>query len=801
MIARVVRGTIAVSFAAIVSRICRVVGLLLLASAALLAPAARAAGEPQDLTASAPAAPPPRPTYLDLWTRHALEARRILLATPAVPVDTRPLEAIRKVLAADREQAFRAGQTPSITLRILEARLAALGPAPGKDRSEPLWSSARRAQLEAQIATARAPMLEAQDAQVTAAVLVGEIDRRINAKTSTDLFAREPTPLSPLAWSKAEGEIEAANLALRARLQPTGRSAPGPSTFGLFVTALIAAVGLYIAMALQRAFRVRLGAALVRTRSRGGAILLTFLLDVGTLILPFTILLIVLAAVFLRMPRVPAADAILALIASAGVLMIFALWVGRSLFSPSAASQRFVAMSDADARRAVLLVTLLGLTLVAEVFVEAADRNYPFSPEAKAVLAFPVLAACSVVLWLLAEILSPLAHNRQSDDLRAIDVRFHIAWLIRLIGIVGLVAGAAGYVELAREFLMPTLLTLATIGLGLLTFWRLMMISDAVVERTVSEQRHGIRLLPAFYAVIIATVSLPVIALFWGIRAATIGDFFATLRNGVAIGAFRISAGDVFVFFAVFAIGYGLTKWVQRIIQLSLFRALELERGVESALLTVIGYLGLLLSLVAAIVAAGLDLSSLAIVAGALSVGAGLGLQGVVANFVSGIIVLIERPVRVGDWIEVDGFAGTVERISVRSTRLRTLAMDDVIIPNSAIITGSVRNRTLADRSGRTDLEVGVAYGTDLALAFSAITDATRAVDAVVQDPAPLVVLDRFDDSALVLKLFCVVSDVAAAPLARSQLRIEVYRLFTERGIAIPFPQREVTLRQPLPTG
>lgn len=792
---------------AIRTRICNIATRLAVAIALLSVATATTAvrAEDRDAIQSIAPSPPPeasvslRPTYLDVWARHALQARKVLLDTPPSGGDPKPLEDIRDILAADREQAFRAAQTPSVSLRILEAQLAALGPPPGRESTEPAWAADKRAQLEARIKIARGPMLEAQDAKVTADVLIGEIDQRITREASRQLFARGPTPLAPQAWSKTPGELSAAYARLRHNLQPADGKSEGPSTIGLLVTTILATFGLYVAIAVQRAFRVRLGAALVRASSRGGAVLLTFLLDLGTLIIPSAVLLIVLIVVWMRVPKVEAGFAIVSLVATAGALLTFALWVGRSLFSPSTAAQRFVAMSDASASRAVLLVTLLGSAMVGEIVVEAAGQHYPFSPSVKAVLAFPILTGCSVLLWLLAEILSPIAGTDAGQELRAINARLHIAWLIRLLGICGFAAGAAGYVELSREFLMPTLLTLAILGLGLLTFWRLMMISDAVVEKAVGDKRHGMRMLPAFYGVVIAAASLPVIALFWGVRAATIGDFFTTLRNGVAIGSFRVSAGDVLVFFAVFAVGYGITKWLQRIIELSLFRALELERGVESALLTVIGYAGLLLSLLAAIVSAGLDLSSLAIVAGALSVGAGLGLQGVVSNFVSGIILLLERPVRVGDWVEVGPFAGTVEKISVRSTRLRTLAMDDVIIPNSEIITGAVRNKTLADRTGRTDLEVGVAYGTDLALAFTAIMDATRAIASVLQEPPPLVVLDRFDDSALVLKLLCVVDDVAAAPLVRSQLRLEIYRLFGERGISIPFPQREITVRAQIP--
>jgi len=303
-----------------------------------------------------------------------------------------------------------------------------------------------------------------------------------------------------------------------------------------------------------------------------------------------------------------------------------------------------------------------------------------------------------------------------------------------------------------------------------------------------------VRMLPILLAFLIIIGSLPLIAIVWGVRAAELGEVLASLANGVSFGTIHITAGDLLVFAVVFATGFVVTRWTQRIVQLSVFPALELERGVEAALLTVFGYAGLLLTLIVAVMTAGLDLSSLAIVAGALSVGAGLGLQSVVANFVSGVILLIERPIREGDWVEVAGFQGIVEKISVRSTRLRTLLQDDVIIPNSAIITGSVRNRTLADRSGRIDLEVGVAYDTDVARAFALVQEVARGCPPVRDTPAPIVMLERFDDSALVLRLICDVDEISQSALVKSQLRLGIFERFAAAGIRIPFPQREVTI-------
>lgn len=267
------------------------------------------------------------------------------------------------------------------------------------------------------------------------------------------------------------------------------------------------------------------------------------------------------------------------------------------------------------------------------------------------------------------------------------------------------------------------------------------------------------------------------------------------LRDGIAVGKMRISAGDAMTFGVVFLLGYGVTRTIQRLVQQSVMQALEFEPGVQAALLTGLGYVGLTLTALIATVSAGLDLSSLAVILGALSVGAGLGLQSVVANFVSGIILLIERPIKEGDWIEVGGHAGLVARISVRSTRLRTMEQDDVIIPNSDLIGGIVRNRTYAGKMGRIDLGIGVAYGTDLERAADILCRIARECAAVEADPPPLVVLDRFDDWALELKLLCLIEDISTAPLVKSQLRFEIYRVFREEGIVIPFPQREITVR------
>ena len=281
----------------------------------------------------------------------------------------------------------------------------------------------------------------------------------------------------------------------------------------------------------------------------------------------------------------------------------------------------------------------------------------------------------------------------------------------------------------------------------------------------------------------------------WGYRTSDIYQIFESLFFGVEVGGISISISTVMIAIALFIIGYTITVSLRGWLNNKFLPTTSLDVGVSNSISTVFGYAGFILAAIFAVSAAGFDLSNLAIVAGALSVGVGFGLQSIVNNFVSGLILLAERPIKAGDWIVTSGGEGTVRKISVRSTEIETFDRATVIVPNSTLITDNVTNWTHQNKLGRVIVPIGVSYDSDPEQVKEILLECAKAHRLVLGRPGPQVFFMDFGASSLDFQLRVFLSDINYSLTVQSELRFEILKSFREANIEIPFPQNDIHIR------
>ncbi len=285
----------------------------------------------------------------------------------------------------------------------------------------------------------------------------------------------------------------------------------------------------------------------------------------------------------------------------------------------------------------------------------------------------------------------------------------------------------------------------------------------------------------------------------WGLSDDGFRLIYRYISEGFDIGNFRVVPGELLGAVLVFALMLTFIGWFKNQLDQRWLAKVRMDRGAKEALVTTSGYVGIAIAVLVALSMAGLQLTNLALIAGALSVGIGFGLQNVVNNFVSGLILLMERPIRTGDWIVVGATQGYVKRISIRSTRIQTFDRADVIVPNSEIISNQVTNWMLSDPYGRLKMQVGVAYGSDVEkvqeIMEKAAYDHPLVVHGIIGLMDPKVVFTGFGDSSLDFELWCMLREVDMQLSVKSDLFFTIEKAFREHDIEIPFPQRDLHVR------
>lgn len=478
-----------------------------------------------------------------------------------------------------------------------------------------------------------------------------------------------------------------------------------------------------------------------------------------------------------------------------------------TVLAPRTPQWRLIPSSDKAASRVCRLVIIAAFLYGATTFIYAATRivQAPFS----LTLALSLPANLIFAGLVIAILRTPLDENHV-DGLPSLSWLRALRLPVWLIAFAIVITALTGYLALSRFIAQQLIVTgsiLAVVYLLLLWVDGLAQgMSDetsgagAWLKSTLGfdQNRREQLAVPASlslkFAVLLASV--PLILLQWGYPWDDILEWYHQLFFGFQIGSTQVSLAAIMASIIVFVLGYFAAKLFQSWLDTQVLKPAGLSGGLRDSIRTGVGYIGVFAAALIAISHAGFNLSNLAIVAGAFSVGIGFGLQSVVSNFVSGLILLAERPIKVGDLVVVGGEEGYVRKISVRSTEIETFDRAHVLIPNSYFITEKVKNWTLRNNTGRVTIAVGVAYGCDPRKVRAILLKAAADHLNVMTSPEPFVDFEEFGADTLNFKLYAYVYDLNKSVSTRTDIRITILEAFDAAGIIIPSRQTEVTLRE-----
>ena len=732
--------------------------------------------------------------YYQGWISTADRAEAVIEADRASDA---ALENMRSEINTYREDFNKARSANTDRITTLEGQITALGPKPAEGETEPDDIAQLRAHLENQLNSLRVPRIISEEAYSRANGLISEIDRIIRDRQTRELLERGPSPVNPVYWGPAWTDIKEATLSLfhetvenlktdavREQLRRQG--------LGIFVLVIAAAVLLIFGRRWSEE-----GGEYLRKLGGQGSGVWTFVISLLRILLPWLGVWMLVKAVTLT--GIPGLRGTLLVqnVPYWAAIAFFYDWIGRQIYVMGAA-QNFSRLSARKITELRIYIDLLAIMLILHELAILFEQIENVPDSTRAVISFPVVVATALLLLRVRQVRQPareaeLAEAQASP--RAAGFSQLVEFLRRalfLLGIASPILAVIGYINAAEAIVFPAVKTLILIA-AIVIVQRFF----AMVYGWLTGQGDAARdsLFSVLVGFALAITALPLLAIYWGARETDLLEAWARVLMGFNIGGVTISPTNFLTFVAVFAIGYTLTRLLQGGLRNSLLPKTSIDPGGQNAIVAGTGYVGVFLAALAAIMVAGFDLSSLAIVAGALSVGIGFGLQTIVSNFVSGIILLVERPISKGDWIDVNGMMGYVRDISVRSTRIETFDRSDVIVPNSDLISGVVTNYTRGNTIGRVIVPVGVAYGTDTRKVEAILGEIANGHPMVLANPAPSVVFQGFGADSLDFEIRAILRDVNWVLSVKSDMNHEINRRFVEEGIEIPFAQRDVWLR------
>ena len=719
-------------------------------------------------------------TDYEKWELNALRAETVI-ETDRASIEA--LEKLRLQLVQWRTSFQQLQNENQDRIETIETQIESLGlkPESGKDPLED-----RRVALDKQLAKLNEPIVRAQEAFNRADGMISEIDTLISQRQASEFLQLGPSILNPLLWGSSLGDV-----------------------FKSFATLSKETSGVLSSTYFQDQFSDRLISVLLISIFS----ILLFIYSgsisnqLKTATKRFEKVIEFLSLCFKYLLRYLALYSLINLAQSLSIFGIrgdliadnFYLWIGYFIFAfwlveRLQRSWQVSATNNLSVKNLRYFAIFSPLLLMAQDFGSDLARLQLLEQQSFSVLTSAITVLAGILLWRISVLLKSVISSTATLSSLQLKLLGFLRRILLGVAVISPLIAAIGYVNAGSAIALPMIKTLGLLAL-IVILQRLTFDVYAAILNKSEEEADA--LAPVLLGFIITISVLPFFAIIWGTRVSSLTELWIQFQDGIKIGDSRISPLDFLTFILLFTIGYMLTRVVQSALRGSILPKTNLDSGAQNALVAGLGYIGIFIAALVSISSTGLDLSSLAIVAGALSVGIGFGLQNIVSNFVSGVILLIERPISQGDWIEVSGKMGYVRNISVRSTRIETFDRTDVIIPNADLVSGVVTNWTRGNTIGRVIIPVGVAYGTDTKKVEKILRDIISQNEHVAKDPAPGVVFQGFGADSMDFEIRAILSDVNYMLSVKSDVNHEIVKRFNKEGIEIPFAQRDVWIRNP----
>ena len=719
-------------------------------------------------------------TDYEKWELNALRAETVI-ETDRASIEA--LEKLRLQLVQWRTSFQQLQNENQDRIETIETQIESLGlkPESGKDPLED-----RRVALDKQLAKLNEPIVRAQEAFNRADGMISEIDTLISQRQASEFLQLGPSILNPLLWGSSLGDV-----------------------FKSFATLSKETSGVLSSTYFQDQFSDRLISILLISIFS----ILLFIYSgsisnqLNTATKRFEKVIEFLSLCFKYLLRYLALYSLINLAQSLSIFGIrgdliadnFYLWIGYFIFAfwlveRLQRSWQVSATNNLSVKNLRNFAIFSPLLLMAQDFGSDLARLQLLEQQSFSVLTSAITVLAGILLWRISVLLKSVISSTATVSSLQLKLLGFLRRILLGVAVISPLIAAIGYVNAGSAIALPMIKTLGLLAL-IVILQRLTFDVYAAILNKSEEEADA--LAPVLLGFIITISVLPFFAIIWGTRVSSLTELWIQFQDGIKIGDSRISPLDFLTFILLFTIGYMLTRVVQSALRGSILPKTNLDSGAQNALVAGLGYIGIFIAALVSISSTGLDLSSLAIVAGALSVGIGFGLQNIVSNFVSGVILLIERPISQGDWIEVSGKMGYVRNISVRSTRIETFDRTDVIIPNADLVSGVVTNWTRGNTIGRVIIPVGVAYGTDTKKVEKILRDIISQNEHVAKDPAPGVVFQGFGADSMDFEIRAILSDVNYMLSVKSDVNHEIVKRFNKEGIEIPFAQRDVWIRNP----